>query len=403
MLKFSREDVLLNQSANSKEDAIRIIGGHLTAIGKTEPGYVAGMLNRESQISTYLDMGVAIPHGVPEVRDLVKETGVVVVQFPQGVEWNDDGDLAYVCFGIASRSDEHLSILKMITKLIGDEEVTEALAKEQDLDKFLALLDQESASAAPASASSTPDLSQNLLAQAATELLIGGYVSGDFLSAVLATPRLPLGNGVLLASAAKGALENVVHVQLVPEFTYQGKPVKVLLTSVAKDAHSAQNLHQVFNQATNLKEFLFNLEATGFKVIVVQDKADASPAGSATSASPEKAPTAASEGAEASVSSATQAGEEATDSVSGVFVIHNEQGLHARPASHLVNLAKDFESKITVQNLTKGGEPVSAKSMVKVVSLGASKGSELEFVATGADASKAIEAIGKAIAEGLGE
>ena len=47
--------------------------------------------------------------------------------------------------------------------------------------------------------------------------------------------------------------------------------------------------------------------------------------------------------------------------VVGTFTIRNEHGLHARPSANLVNEVKKFTSKITMQNLTRESEVVSAK------------------------------------------
>ena len=89
--------------------------------------------------------------------------------------------------------------------------------------------------------------------------------------------------------------------------------------------------------------------------------------------------------------------------VVGTFTIRNEHGLHARPSANLVNEVKKFTSKITVQNLTRESEVVSAKSLMKIVALGVTQGHRLRFVAEGEDAKQAIESLGKAIANGLGE
>lgn len=56
---------------------------------------------------------------------------------------------------------------------------------------------------------------------------------------------------------------------------------------------------------------------------------------------------------------------------------------------------KPFTSKITVENLDRSTPPASAKSAMKVVALGASKGHRLRFVAEGDDAQQAIEALQK--------
>ncbi|GAL28948.1 fructose-specific phosphocarrier protein HPr /PTS system fructose-specific IIA component [Vibrio variabilis] len=86
-----------------------------------------------------------------------------------------------------------------------------------------------------------------------------------------------------------------------------------------------------------------------------------------------------------------------------VFKIKNAHGLHARPGAMLVAEAKKFESSIKVSNLNGDGKAVNAKSLMKVIALGVKHGHELQFSAEGTDAAEALEAIGKAIASGLGE
>jgi mannitol/fructose-specific phosphotransferase system IIA component len=46
------------------------------------------MLARERVANTFLGNGIAIPHGIPKDRGLIRQTGVAVLQIPAGVEWN---------------------------------------------------------------------------------------------------------------------------------------------------------------------------------------------------------------------------------------------------------------------------------------------------------------------------
>lgn len=87
----------------------------------------------------------------------------------------------------------------------------------------------------------------------------------------------------------------------------------------------------------------------------------------------------------------------------GTFTVRNEHGLHARPCAVLVQTLKPFSASVTVENLDRPNTPVNAKSTMRMVSIGATKGHRLRFVAEGADAFPALEALGKAFAEGLGE
>ena len=72
----------------------------------------------------------------------------------------------------------------------------------------------------------------------------------------------------------------------------------------------------------------------------------------------------------------------------------NKTGLHARPASDFVMLAKKYESKITI--CKEGGEPVNAKSVVRLLA-------KAELAAEGVDEAEAIEALAVLVASGFGE
>ena len=85
------------------------------------------------------------------------------------------------------------------------------------------------------------------------------------------------------------------------------------------------------------------------------------------------------------------------------LVIRNPSGLHARPAALFVRTAGQFGSKVTVANPAAGKGPVDAKSILSVLTLGVSSGTEIEVVAEGDDAEAAIAAIREAVENGLGE
>lgn len=73
MLNLSAKNIRLNGSASNKEEVIRFVAAELVAKGNVAAGYEVGMLNRETQTSTFLGNGIAIPHGTLDTRDLVKE------------------------------------------------------------------------------------------------------------------------------------------------------------------------------------------------------------------------------------------------------------------------------------------------------------------------------------------
>lgn len=79
-----------------------------------------------------------------------------------------------------------------------------------------------------------------------------------------------------------------------------------------------------------------------------------------------------------------------------VFRITSEAGIHARPATMLVNVAMDFDCSITLSALKK---TVDFKSIMGVMSLGIYSGTTIEISCDGKDEEAASEAIAKRINE----
>jgi len=83
------------------------------------------------------------------------------------------------------------------------------------------------------------------------------------------------------------------------------------------------------------------------------------------------------------------------------FLITSEYGIHARPATRLVNLAMTFHSEI---DLTAMGRTVNLKSIMGLMSLGIYKGEKVIITVSGTDAEKALVAIADfIITENLGK
>lgn len=82
------------------------------------------------------------------------------------------------------------------------------------------------------------------------------------------------------------------------------------------------------------------------------------------------------------------------------YTITDSIGIHARPATLLVNTASKFDSEILLE---LKGNAVNLKSIMGVMSLGVGKGDEITIIARGDDAIAALEAIDKVIKAGLGE
>ncbi|EID4419503.1 fused PTS fructose transporter subunit IIA/HPr protein [Vibrio vulnificus] len=379
MLKLTSSDITLQQSADNKLDAIKSIAAALTAKGLVEQGYVEGMLNREAQNSTYLGNGIAIPHGTTDTRDLVQNTGVAVHHFPHGVEWGD-GNKVYLAIAIAAKSDEHLGILKQLTKVLSADGVEARLQQATTEQEIIALLNGEVQLEADFDAASiqllfpASDMIQ-MSAVAGGLIKNSGNAGSQFVAELVTKTPTHLGKGLWLVGSDVSVTRTAVSfVTTANDCEYQGTPVKGLLAfGACNNAHQAilANLTQLVYQGK--QETL--LSANAEQVIAMLSGE--------------------------SVANASL--EPATSDNTAVFKIKNAHGLHARPGAMLVAEAKKFESTIKVANLDGDRSVVNAKSLMKVIALGVKHGHQLQFTAEGPDASQALEAIGAAIASGLGE
>jgi phosphocarrier protein FPr len=131
MVALDAAAVRISASPSDKTDAIRQVGSILVDCGNIEPGYVDSMLARERVANTFLGNGIAIPHGIPKDRGLIRQTGVAVLQVPSGVEWNP-GEKVHLVVGIAAKSDEHLEILSNLTDVLSDVDEADRLARTGD-------------------------------------------------------------------------------------------------------------------------------------------------------------------------------------------------------------------------------------------------------------------------------
>ena len=89
------------------------------------------------------------------------------------------------------------------------------------------------------------------------------------------------------------------------------------------------------------------------------------------------------------------------DTATGRFTIVNQRGLHARAATKLVQLAGRYPCDVTI--VGPDGEGANAKSVMGVLLLCGSMGTEVVVHATGDRAGDAVAAIGELIASRFGE
>jgi PTS system mannitol-specific IIA component len=130
--------IRLDATATGRDDAIRQAGAALVEAGAVDPSYVDAMLERENSVSTFVGEGVAIPHGTLAGKDAVKGDAIVVLRFPDGVDW--DGNPVSVAVGIAAKGNGHIALLSQLATVLLDPDKAAALRGATTADQVYELL-----------------------------------------------------------------------------------------------------------------------------------------------------------------------------------------------------------------------------------------------------------------------
>ncbi|MDR0380371.1 MAG: PTS sugar transporter subunit IIA [Oscillospiraceae bacterium] len=140
---ITRENIVVGVPTEPHEDAIRRCGQMLVNAGYVNPRYIEGMLARDRGFSTAIGNYIAIPHGEKEYKNDILKTGLVVLTYPEGIDWS--GQTVYLVIGIAAQGNEHLDILENIVDKLEEGEDVLALVNAGDKDAILHTLAGEGA------------------------------------------------------------------------------------------------------------------------------------------------------------------------------------------------------------------------------------------------------------------
>ncbi|WP_263260337.1 phosphoenolpyruvate--protein phosphotransferase [Pseudomonas sp. RIT-PI-S] len=371
MLELTAEQISMGQAAADKPAALCLLAEQLVADGLVAQGYLQGLEDRETQGSTYLGQGIAIPHGTPATRDQVFTTGVRLLQFPEGVDWGD-GQRVYLAIGIAAKTDEHLRLLQLLTRALGETDLGEALRRASTPEALLKLL--QGAPQALALDAQMVGLGlpvedfEELVWRGARLLRQAECVGSGFAGVLQQMAPLPLGEGLWWLHSEQGVNRPGLAF-VTPERPVQqaGQAVNGLfcLASLG-EAHEALLERLCALLIAGRGEELFH--AANSRAVLEVLGGDIPP-----------------------------------DWPSAQVTLANAHGLHARPAKELAQLAKGFEGEIQIRLLGSGEAPVSVKSLSRLLSLGARRGQVLELAAEPSIAADALPALVAAIEQGLGE
>ncbi|MFP2769537.1 phosphoenolpyruvate--protein phosphotransferase [Oceanisphaera sp. KMM 10153] len=371
MLFLTAQDVKTGVPLADKTTVIQALADWLEQDGHVAAGYGAGMLAREAQTATYLGQGIAIPHGTQESRHLIKKTGIKAMHLPNGVPWGD-GEKVYLVLGIAAGSDEHLGLLKQLAGTLSRDGLAEQVKAAREPQEVLQLLQDDAGSttewmlnAGQVAVKVSVSALEQLVEQAVSRLLL----SPDEEKKLQQHEAVHIGQGWWLKQTpADDKPRAVLLTTASSAIEHRQQPVSGLLVLAVKGVGHKTLL-------TQMTEWL--VAGRGAE-LAGQDSAEA------LIAALERGP----------LSAATN---------ERAAVVRNEYGLHARPGAALVQSAKQFEAEIKIRNLDGDGRWVSAKSLMKVIGLGAKAGHQLVFRAEGQDAEEALNALEEAVSGGLGE
>ncbi|ASL25711.1 phosphoenolpyruvate--protein phosphotransferase [Azotobacter chroococcum] len=371
MLELNAAQIRMGRSAPDKQAALALLAEGLIDDGLVEPGYLVGMQAREAQGSTFLGQGIAIPHGTPETRDQVRRTGVRLIQFPEGVDWGN-GQQVYLAIAIAARSDEHLHLLQLLTRALGEGDLSQALREAREAEQLVALLQ-----GAPRELALDSQLIglgvaaeefDELVWHGARLLRRAGCVASGFAGSLLQGQPLPLGEGLWWLHSEQAVEQpGLAFVTPGQPLSLHGQPLAGLFCLASLGEAHSQLLERLCDLLIEGRGATFS-QATCSRAVL------------------------------------EALGAELPDDWPSLrVVLANAHGLHARPAKALVEVAQAFDGEIRIRLAGETGRGVSAKSLSKLLALGARRGQELEFSAEPTIAADALTAIEAAVLAGLGE
>lgn len=122
--------IVLNCESCTSDEAIIAVGKLLQDNGYIEEAYIEGMLKRDHELTTYIGNDLAIPHGEYDVKDYVIKTGMAVMVYPDGIDWN--GNKARIVIGIAANGNDHMAILSNIALTLSDMSAVEDIVASKD-------------------------------------------------------------------------------------------------------------------------------------------------------------------------------------------------------------------------------------------------------------------------------
>jgi mannitol/fructose-specific phosphotransferase system IIA component len=135
---LARALILTGLASEPIEAVIRRTGQLLVQGDYVESSYIESMLARDAKFSVAIGNAIAIPHGEVEGKSAIRHTGLVVLAYPDGLDWH--GTPVSLVIGIAAQGEEHLEFLAQIADAFDEEDKVIAAVAAGDGDRLFELL-----------------------------------------------------------------------------------------------------------------------------------------------------------------------------------------------------------------------------------------------------------------------
>ena len=135
---LQEDNIILQAAYADRWSAIQACGEILVKQGYVKAAYIEDMMERERLVSVYVGNHVAIPHGIANSEQHILESGLSVLQIPEGVDF--DGEKAYIMIGIAGRDGVHMQLLSHIALVCMEQEQVERLRTSKDKNEIMGIL-----------------------------------------------------------------------------------------------------------------------------------------------------------------------------------------------------------------------------------------------------------------------
>ena len=249
-----KESIQLNGTATGKNDlldqmvALMAKGGNIADLET----YKKGVYERESEGTTGIGEGIAIPHCK---SDAVSEPGLAAMVLPQGVDFDSlDGEPVNLVFLIAApntKDNVHLDVLSKLSVLLMDENFTTALRQAKTVEEFLQVIDRAEAIGKKEESAEAVKVGYEILAVTGCPTGIAHtYMAAE----ALEKKATELGTTIKVETRGSGGAKNVLTGEeiasakaiivaadtKVPMERFQGKPV--IQCKVADGINRAENL-----------------------------------------------------------------------------------------------------------------------------------------------------------------